>query len=117
MNNKNTIRILYIILMGFGLPIMRFMSLHFDTINNNAVRFLSGGFIFILICVFKFRGEFAKIKREPTLIFKLLLLGFLMTGKGITISNTLTAQIITATAEVLVHRPTISGWTFWNKWY
>ena len=80
MNNKNMIRILYIVLMGFGLPIMRFMSLHFDTINNNAVRFLSGGFVFILISIFKFNGEFEKIKEEPILIFKLLLLGFLMTG-------------------------------------
>lgn len=33
------------------------------------------------------------------------------------ISSISTAQIITATVEVLVHRPTISGWTFWNKWY
>lgn len=80
MNNKNTLRILYIILMGFGLPIMRFMSMHFDTINNNAVRFLSGGFLFILISIFKFSGEFKKIKEEPILILKLLLLGCLMTG-------------------------------------
>ena len=107
MNNKNTIRILYIILMGFGLPIMRFMSLHFDTINNNAVRFLSGGFIFILICVFKFRGEFAKIKREPTLILKLLLLGFLMTGNmyfymnGLRHTSALTGSIFSILAMPL----------------
>lgn len=80
MNNKNTLRILYIILMGFGLPIMRFMSIHFDTINNNAVRFLSGGFVFVLISIFKFSGEFKKIKETPILILKLLLLGCLMTG-------------------------------------
>ena len=80
MKNKNTMRILYIILMGFSLPIMRFMSIRFDTINNNTVRFLSGGFVFILISVFKFSGEFKKIKEEPILILKLLLLGGLMTG-------------------------------------
>lgn len=80
MNNKNTLRILYIILMGFGLPIMRFMSIHFDTINNNAVRFLSGGLVFVLISIFKFSGEFKKIKETPILIVKLLLLGCLMTG-------------------------------------
>lgn len=80
MKNKNTLRISYIILMGFGLPIMRFMSMRFDTINNNAVRFLSGGFVFILISAFKFSGEFRKIKKEPILVLKLLLLGCLMTG-------------------------------------
>ncbi len=107
MNNKNTIRILYIILMGFGLPIMRFMSLHFDTINNNAVRFLSGGLIFSLICVFKFRGEFTKIKREPTLILKLLLLGFLMTGNtyfymnGLRYTSALTGSIFSILAMPL----------------
>lgn len=99
MNNKNTMRILYIILMGFGLPLMRFMSIHFDTINNNAVRFLSGGFVFILISIFKFNGEFEKIKEEPILSFKLLLLGFLMTGNmyfymnGLRYTSALTGSI------------------------
>lgn len=99
MNNPNTMRVLYIILMGFGLPIMRFMSLHFDTINNNAVRFLSGGFVFILIAVFKFSGEIKKIKKEPVLIFNLLLLGVLMTGNmyfyinGLKYTSALTGSI------------------------
>lgn len=99
MNNPNAMRVLYVILMGFGLPIMRFMSLHFDTINNNAVRFLSGGFVFILIAVFKFSGEIKKVKEEPVLIFNLLLLGVLMTGNmyfyinGLKYTSALTGSI------------------------
>lgn len=99
MNNKNAMRVLYVILMGFSLPIMRFMSIRFDTINNNAVRFLSGGLVFILISVFKFSGEFKKIKEEPILILKLLLLGLLMTGNmyfymnGLKYTSALTGSI------------------------
>lgn len=100
-------RILYIILMGFSLPIMRFMSIRFDTINNNTVRFLSGGCVFIIISVFKFSGEFKKIKEEPILILKLLLLSVLMTGNmyfymnGLKCTSALTGSIFSILAMPL----------------
>lgn len=80
MNNNFVFRISYIVLMGFGFPIMRYMSMNFDTLNNNAVRFLSGGILFIVICAFKFRNELKKIIKQPILILELLILGLFMTG-------------------------------------
>ncbi|MFZ7156752.1 EamA family transporter, partial [Avibacterium avium] len=71
---------LYILLMGLGFPILRVMSLHFDTFNNNAVRFLSGGILFILICSFKFRSTLLEIFKQPRLLLTLLLLGVFMAG-------------------------------------
>ena len=79
MNNAYLVRIYYIVLLGFGFPIMRFMSMHFETINNNAVRFLSGGIIFILICLFKFRTELKKTLVTPNIMFKIFLLSIFMT--------------------------------------
>ncbi|MBF0752363.1 MULTISPECIES: DMT family transporter [unclassified Pasteurella] len=80
MSNDFLIRFSYVLLMGFGFPIMRYMSIHFETLNNNAVRFISGGLLFVFICVLKYRNELVKLLREPAIIFYLLLLAVFMTA-------------------------------------
>ncbi|HHF3298492.1 TPA: DMT family transporter [Haemophilus influenzae] len=80
MNNENMVRVFYVLLMGLGFPIMRFMSIHFETLNNNSVRFLSGGLLFVIICLIKFRSELKKIISEPKIILYLFILGIFMTG-------------------------------------
>lgn len=79
MNGKNDflIRGVYVVLMGIGFPVMRYMSLNFETLNNNAVRFISGGFLFCLICLFKYRDSLRKINFRVVLL--LLALAFFMT--------------------------------------
>ncbi|TCJ96102.1 EamA-like transporter family protein [Volucribacter psittacicida] len=80
MNNENVVRVLYILLMGLGFPLMRFMSIHFDSLNNNAVRFISGGVLFLIICLWKYLDKVKSIIYQPIVMFYLILLAVFMTA-------------------------------------
>lgn len=58
--------------MGLGFPIMRYMSLNFDTLNNNAVRFISGGVLFCIFCLLKYKNHLKKINIKTALLLFVL---------------------------------------------
>ncbi|WP_337228616.1 DMT family transporter [Proteus faecis] len=74
MNNQNyfLVRCMYVILMGLGFPIMRYISLNFDTLNNNAVRFISGGVLFCIFCLLKYKNHLKKINIKTALLLFVL---------------------------------------------
>ncbi len=72
--------IIYILFMGFGYPLIRYISTIFSTVNTNALMFLSGGTLFALVSFFKFRGELLKLKDNLWILPRLLLLACLTAG-------------------------------------
>ena len=98
-NTHSFLFIAYVVLIGMGFPILRYASVNFDTLNNNAVRFLSGGVLFLLIIMLKHRSEVRKIFKDPILAAKLLLIGVLMTANmyffmsGMRLTTALTGSV------------------------
>ena len=41
--------LIYILFMGFGYPLIRYISTIFQTVNTNALMFLAGGLLFISV--------------------------------------------------------------------
>ncbi len=78
-DNNTFLYISYVVLLGSCFPIMRYTSIHFDTVNNNAIRFLAGGILFLIMVIARYRNEVSKLLAEPVMIVKLLLIGVLMT--------------------------------------
>lgn len=72
--------IIYILFMGFGYPLIRYISLFFNPLNTNALMFLSGGIVFLGVTLFKFRGEFPKLFQNGEIIFRVFLLAALTVG-------------------------------------
>lgn len=71
---------LYIILMGMGYPIMRFMSLQFDPLNNNAIRSFAGGIFFISLCLWKYRSEFFQFLQDRQAILQTLVIALFLSA-------------------------------------
>lgn len=66
--------------MGFGYPLIRYISDIFNPINTNAIMFLSGGTLLLLVATIKFRHEIIKLKNNLQLFLKLIIIAFLTAG-------------------------------------
>lgn len=72
--------LIYILFMGFGYPLIRYISDIFNPINTNAIMFLSGGTLLLLVATIKFRHEIIKLKNNLQLFLKLIIIAFLTAG-------------------------------------
>lgn len=91
--------LLYVLGIGLNIVLLRFLSLHFDPLNNNGVRFLIGGLALLLLILWKFRSSLTQLARSPKLIAIALFVGLMMSAnmyfwlKGVKISSAVTASI------------------------
>ncbi|WP_286034133.1 DMT family transporter [Fusobacterium necrogenes] len=72
--------LIYILFMGFGYPLIRYISDIFNPINTNAIMFLSGGTLLLIVATIKFRHEIIKLKNNLQLFLKLIIIAFLTAG-------------------------------------
>ncbi|QNS14727.1 DMT family transporter [Mannheimia bovis] len=93
------INLLYVFGIGLNIVLLRFLSLHFDPLNNNGVRFLVGGLALLLLILWKFRSSLTQLARSPKLIAIALFVGLMMSAnmyfwlKGVKITSAVTASI------------------------
>lgn len=91
--------LLYVFGIGLNIVLLRFLSLHFDPLNNNGVRFLIGGLTLLLFILWKFRTSLYQLAKSPKLIAVALFVGLMMSAnmyfwlKGVKITNAVTASI------------------------
>lgn len=91
--------LLYVLGIGLNIVLLRFLSLHFDPLNNNGVRFLVGGLALLLLILWKFRSSLTQLARSPKLIAISLFVGLMMSAnmyfwlKGVKITSAVTASI------------------------
>lgn len=93
------INLLYIFGIGLNIVLLRFLSLHFDPLNNNGVRFLIGGLTLLVFIFWRFRTSLSQLIKTPKLIAISLFVGLMMSAnmyfwlKGVKITNAVTASI------------------------
>lgn len=93
------INLTYVFGIGLNIVLLRFLSHHFDPLNNNGVRFLAGGLVLLLLIIWKFRRSLSQLAYSPKLIAITLFVGLMMTAnmyfwlKGVVITNAVTASI------------------------
>lgn len=93
------INLLYVFAIGLNIVLLRFLSHHFDPLNNNGVRFLAGGLFLLVIVGIKFRASLRQILTSAKLLSIALFVGLMMTAnmyfwlKGVVITNAVTASI------------------------
>lgn len=89
----------YVLLMGIGFPIMRFFSLHFDTLNNNALRFSAGGIFLMGFALFFYSQESKAFIRDKQGRLLVIVIACLMSAnmfffiKGLEYTSALSASI------------------------
>lgn len=93
------INLLYVFGIGLNIVLLRFLSQHFDPLNNNSVRFLVGGLALLVVILWKFRASLRQLLKSPKLIAIGLFVGLMMSAnmyfwlKGVKITNAVTASI------------------------
>lgn len=97
----------YILLLGAGFPILRYMSLYFDVNNNNMVRFFAGSAVLFCYGLWKYRSQYAMVFKSKNLSGKVLALGILMTTnmylfiQGLSATSAVTGSIFSILAMPL----------------
>lgn len=93
------INLLYVFGIGLNIVLLRFLSQHFDPLNNNGVRFFVGGIALLFVILWKFRSSLIQLMKSPKLIAISVFVGLMMSAnmyfwlKGVKITSAVTASI------------------------
>lgn len=89
----------YVFGIGLNIVLLRYLSLHFEPLNNNGIRFLTGGIVLVLFVAIKFRSAFLQLWQAPKMITTACLVGIMLAAnmyfwlKGTALTNAVTASL------------------------